>query len=135
MLSIHIQLQSIPASFVSPALYHMIVFWCASNSDPWRRKMASSTKSASDSSGRHLRRLCGHCNEELSYSAYRSHRALYYLESERRWISDSQLSSEDGQCNEETSMIEGTQIIDQIGIIKTTYLSRALNLSLIFYSI
>lgn len=46
------------------------------------------------SSGRHLRRLCAHCNQELFYSAYRSHRALYYLESERVWISDSQLSTE-----------------------------------------
>ena len=30
---------------------------------------------------------CGHCNEELPYSAYRSHRALYYVESEGRWLS------------------------------------------------
>ena len=34
---------------------------------------------------RHRRRLCGHCNELLSYSAYRSHRALYYIEPEDRW--------------------------------------------------
>lgn len=35
---------------------------------------------------RHLRKLCGHCNEVLSYSAYRSHRALYYSKAEQRWL-------------------------------------------------
>ena len=34
---------------------------------------------------RYQRRVCGHCNELLSYSAYRSHKALYYVESEQRW--------------------------------------------------
>ena len=30
--------------------------------------------------------MCGHCNELLSYSAYRSHKALYYVEAEQRWL-------------------------------------------------
>lgn len=34
---------------------------------------------------RHRRKLCGHCNELLSYSAYNSHKALYYNESTREW--------------------------------------------------
>ena len=34
---------------------------------------------------RHRRKLCGHCNEMLSYSAYRSHRDLYYDESKQKW--------------------------------------------------
>lgn len=34
---------------------------------------------------RHQRRVCGHCNELLSYSAYHLHKALYYVESEQRW--------------------------------------------------
>lgn len=42
--------------------------------------------SVAQSGGRHLRRRCGHYNEELSYSAYRSHRSLYYVDSERRWL-------------------------------------------------
>lgn len=44
--------------------------------------MASSAgevnKTASGSRSRHFRQLCVNCNEELSYSAYTSHRALYY---------------------------------------------------------
>ena len=42
--------------------------------------------SVAQSGGRHLRRRCGHCDEELSYSAYRSHRSLFYIDSERRWL-------------------------------------------------
>ena len=38
--------------------------------------------------GRHQRKVCGHCNELLSYSAYRSHRSRYYIESEQRWINN-----------------------------------------------
>ena len=51
--------------------------------------MDSSKENASilGHSSRHLRKLCGHCNEELSYSAFRSHKALYYVESEQRWLS------------------------------------------------
>lgn len=30
--------------------------------------------------------MCGHCNELLSYSVYRSHKALHYVESEQRWL-------------------------------------------------
>ena len=36
--------------------------------------------------GRHQRKVCGHCNELLSYSAYRSHRSRYFIECEQRWI-------------------------------------------------
>ena len=80
----------------------------------------ANSKNASCSSGRHLRRLCGHCNEELSYSAYRSHKALYYVESEGRWLSQ---MDKDRQCSgihpeAETAdaavIIEGTQM-DQTG--------------------
>ena len=42
--------------------------------------------SARGSKRRHQRRVCRHCNELLSYSAYRSHRALYYVESDQRWL-------------------------------------------------
>lgn len=35
---------------------------------------------------RHQRKVCGHCNELLSYSAYRSHEALYYVEAKQRWL-------------------------------------------------
>lgn len=34
---------------------------------------------------RHRRKLCGHCNEMLSYSAYRSHKDLYYDETKQKW--------------------------------------------------
>lgn len=50
-------------------------------------------------------------------------RCTWILESKRRWISDSQLSTEEGQCNEETLMIEGTRIIDLTGIIKNYILT------------
>ncbi len=70
-----------------------------------------------NTSARHLRRLCGHCNEELSYSAYRSHKALYYLESEGRWLS--QTDKDDDQCSgihqaDAGRIIEDTQM-DQTG--------------------
>lgn len=42
--------------------------------------------SVAQSGGRHLRRRCGHCNEELSYSVYCSHHSLYYVDSERKWL-------------------------------------------------
>jgi len=42
--------------------------------------------SVAQSGGRHLRRQSGHCNEELLYSAYRSHCSIYYVDSERRWL-------------------------------------------------
>lgn len=35
---------------------------------------------------RHLRKKCLHCNQFLSYSAYQSHKSLYYIESEQRWL-------------------------------------------------
>lgn len=41
-----------------------------------------------DSSSRHRRRHCPHCNEYLSYSAYRSHKSLYYITSEQRWVAN-----------------------------------------------
>ena len=41
----------------------------------------------SDSS-RHRRRQCPHCNEFLSYSAFRSHKSLYYIASEQRWVAN-----------------------------------------------
>lgn len=34
---------------------------------------------------RHRRKLCGHCNEMLSYLAYRSHKDLYYDQSKQKW--------------------------------------------------
>ena len=35
---------------------------------------------------RHRRRKCGHCDQELSYTAFRSHKSLYYDESTKIWI-------------------------------------------------
>lgn len=35
---------------------------------------------------RHKRKFCPHCNEVLSYSCYRSHKALYYSDSEQQWL-------------------------------------------------
>ena len=51
--------------------------------------MASSRASNYKSSDRHRRKRCGHCNQVLSYSAYRSHKNLYYIEHEQVWITDS----------------------------------------------
>jgi len=42
-------------------------------------------------SNRHKRRKCGHCNEELSYTAFRSHKSLYYDESTKEWAVCSKL--------------------------------------------
>lgn len=38
---------------------------------------------------RHRRKYCEHCGEELLYSAYPSHRRLYYGASEQRWLQQS----------------------------------------------
>jgi len=37
---------------------------------------------------RHRCRRCGHCNEVLSYTAYRTHKLLYYNEAENAWQKD-----------------------------------------------
>lgn len=78
--------------------------------------MASSN--ASSTSGRHRRRLCGHCNEELSYSAYRSHRALYYVESEGRWVvQDHQAEAADGAIVVEDTQMKQTGKHDHASLI------------------
>ena len=38
---------------------------------------------------RHRRRKCGHCDQELSYTAFRSHKSLYYDKSTKKWIRSS----------------------------------------------
>ena len=43
-------------------------------------------------SDRHRRRKCGHCDQELSYTAYRSHKSLYYDESTGSWIRSKSLT-------------------------------------------
>lgn len=74
--------------------------------------------SSKNANGRHLRRQCGHCNEELSYSAYRSHRALYYVESEERWLPQTDKDMKDGhQCS--GTMIHQKETADA-GIIEDT---------------
>ena len=35
--------------------------------------------------GKHRCKCCGHCDEVLSYSAYRAHKGLYYNEAEGKW--------------------------------------------------
>ena len=35
---------------------------------------------------RHLKKLCEHCNQMLSYTAYRSHKIRYYNESTKAWL-------------------------------------------------
>lgn len=46
-----------------------------------------------------IRKLCGHCNESLSYTAYWSHRARYFNESERKWITTTISDSQDPVAN------------------------------------
>lgn len=47
---------------------------------------------------RHQRKVCEHCNELLSYSAYRSHKALYFNETEQRWIGSSKRTANTLTC-------------------------------------
>ena len=82
--------------------------------------MASSAgevnRAHSGSSSRHRRRLCGHCNEELSYSAYRSHRALYYSETDDRWLSTStHTDSHDHVANNHSSGLDSDEETVQDG--------------------
>ena len=51
-------------------------------------------------SDRHRRRKCGHCDQELSYTAFRSHKSLYYDESARKWIRSSSLPAAPTICPE-----------------------------------
>ena len=53
----------------------------------------SSARSASKS--RHQRKLCGHCDELLSYSAYRTHKTLYFNQSEQQWIRETETRRSD----------------------------------------
>ncbi len=43
---------------------------------------------------RRRRKLCEHCGESLSYSAYLSHRRLYYDSSEDKWVKAQSLSEQ-----------------------------------------
>ena len=56
---------------------------------------------------RHQRRVCGHCNDLLSYSAYHSHRALYYVESEQRWL---------GACSDNDNFCLGGSLTDSANV-------------------
>ena len=38
---------------------------------------------------------CGHCDELLSYSAYRTHRTLYFNQSEQQWNREAETRSHD----------------------------------------
>ena len=55
----------------------------------------------SSSLDRHRRKLCGHCNEMLSYSAYRSHKDMYYDRSTQSWITE--YPAEDDPMHEYTA--------------------------------
>ena len=48
---------------------------------------------------RHRRKLCEHCNELLSYSAYNSHKALYYNESTGEWKTEKGGTKKDNRSN------------------------------------
>ena len=85
-------------------------------------------KMAISSSGRHLRRLCGHCNEELSYSAYRSHKALYYVESEERWLTPH--CDKDSGSSTVTTMPHLVETADDAGIIEDTQMDQTGNLNI-----
>ena len=37
-------------------------------------------------SSRHRRKLCGHCNEMLSYSAFQSHKMRFFDQSTQKWL-------------------------------------------------
>ena len=50
------------------------------------------------------RRRCLHCNQMLSYSAYRSHSwSLYYIESEERWIQEHDMHMGEASEHADTS--------------------------------
>ena len=81
--------------------------------------------------GRHQRKVCGHCNELLSYSAYRSHRSRYYIESEQRWINSQDSISDSGSNGEmidDPSMdfSDSKTMDDQSGILIATSKSSIL---------
>ena len=42
-------------------------------------------QSARNASKSRQRKLCGHCDQLLSYSAYQTHKTLYFNESEQQW--------------------------------------------------
>jgi len=51
---------------------------------------------------RHRRKKCGHCNELLSYSAYRSHKTLFYNEAKGEWnLPTETVSTQSGSAIEE----------------------------------
>ena len=87
--------------------------------------------SSSNASGRHLRRLSGHCNQELSYSAYRSHKALYYVESEERWLS--QVTDCDKDNRGATTMPHLAETADAAGIIEDTQMDQTGNLNIVIH--
>ena len=51
---------------------------------------------------RHLRKVCGHCGESLSYSAYLSHRRLYYDTAKEVWM-----PSENAAAHSSPSLVTG----------------------------
>jgi hypothetical protein len=56
--------------------------------------MIEGMSARSASKRRHQRKLCGHCDKLLSYSAYWTHRSLYFNQSEQQWIREAETRSD-----------------------------------------
>jgi len=58
---------------------------------------------------KHKRKRCGHCDEILSYSAYKAHKNLYYDDAERQWRRCDSLSIE----SEALHVLDSSDDVDQ----------------------
>ena len=63
---------------------------------------------------RHRRKLCGHCNEMLSYSAYRSHKHLYYDQSTQTWVKEYDLRNQDADNEMHTTGISEDEDLNEL---------------------
>ena len=89
------------------ALYRISA--CSTTVPDSEREMEREAASNAAFKDRHQRKLCGHCNEFLSYSAYRSHKSRYYIASEQRWI---RTTSSSGLCGTQDRGDPETNVVD-----------------------
>ena len=58
-----------------------------------------------DQRSRHQKKVCGHCSEYLSYSAYQFHKAKFYIETEQRWVSKDEYVQNEENSDHDTETI------------------------------
>ena len=77
------------------------------------------------SSDRHQRKKCGHCNEMLSYTAFRSHKIRFYDKSTESWLTEG--STEEDKIDKATKNtctdqpVEDSDVLERMDITESEF--------------